>query len=447
VRRFLLIFLASAFLLSGCRSAVPPAAVVPQATPRPATGDSIGEAYSLIIQRSADPVDPAKVAAAGVKGLYLELQAEGFAPPDVPNPTFTPDPNQNLQVMEASVQSEASRYASKLTPGQVDDAVIASMAASVGDCHTTYFTPATFQEEQQWLQGQIQFGGIGASLRRTKFGEPLVIWRVFQGTPAEQAGLHGGDVIQAVDGRAITALSVQEVVDLIRGPVGRPVRLTVQSAGSSDPKTLTITRAQIQPPSVEHTLLPNGVGYVQLYGFPENVAGQFKQALDALDRQGATSWIIDLRDNGGGSLDAVTQVSSMFAPKNTLLYYLFDSTGKRTNYNADGSVRAHLPPMVALINDGTGSGGEIFAAVLRENGLARLVGTKTAGCVGTGQMFPLPSGGGVQVTVADLNTGQGKVLNKIGLSPDVAIDLTVQDLVAGRDPQLDRAIALIRTGQ
>jgi carboxyl-terminal processing protease len=445
VRRFLLIVLTAAFLVSGCRSAVP--AAVAQPTPRPATGDSIGEAYSLIIQRSADPVDPAKVAAAGVKGLYLELLTEGFAPPDVPNPTFSTDANQNLPVLEASVQSEASRYASKLTPGQVDDAVIASMAASVGDCHTTYFKPATFLEEQQFLQGQTQFGGIGASLRRSKSGEPLVIWRVFQGTPAAQAGLHGGDVIQAVDGRDITALSVQEVVDLIRGPVGRPVGLTVQSPGSADPKTLTITRAQIQPPSVEHTLLPNGVGYVQLYGFPVNVAGQFKQALDALDRQGATSWIIDLRDNGGGSLDAVTQVSSMFAPKNTLLYYLFDSTGKRTNYNADGSVRSHLPPMVALVNDGTGSGGEIFAAVLSENGLARLVGTKTAGCVGTGQMFPLPSGGGIQITVDDLNTGKGKVLNKIGLSPDIAVDLTVQDLVAGRDPQLERAIGLIRTGQ
>jgi carboxyl-terminal processing protease len=325
----------------------------------------------------------------------------------------------------------------------VDDAVIGAMATSVGDCHTAYFTPAEFDQQQAWIQGQTQFGGIGASLRKPKPTEPLVIWRVFAGTPAARAGLQGGDVIQAVDGRDVTTFSVQAVVDLIRGPVGQPVKLTIKSANKAAEQTVTIVRAQIQPPAVEYRLLANRVGYVQLYGFPENVAGQVKQALDALDRQGATAWILDLRDNGGGSLDAVTQVSSMFVPKGTLLYYLYDGNGQRTDYVGDGSTRSHVLPATVLVNDGTGSGGEIFAAVLGERGVAKLVGETSAGCVGTGQLFPLPSGGGIQVTVAQLLTGRGKILNRVGIPPDVEVTMSYQDLISGHDPQLDRAMTVL----
>jgi carboxyl-terminal processing protease len=198
---------------------------------------------------------------------------------------------------------------------------------------------------------------------------------------------------------------------------------------------------------VEARLLPGKIGYIQIYGFPENTAAQVKAGLDALDRQGAVAWIVDLRDNGGGSLDAVTQVTSMFVPKSTLLYYLYDANGQRTDYVADGSIRSKVPPTVVLTNDGTGSGAEIFAAVLREQGRARVVGEKTAGCVGTGQLYPLPSGGGIQVAVAQLLTGHGGVLNRIGVTPDINATMTLQDLTAGHDPQLDRAVQAIQTGQ
>ncbi|MGH2458246.1 MAG: S41 family peptidase [Chloroflexota bacterium] len=410
-------------------------------------GDSIEVAYQLIVQKSVDPVDAGTVATAGVNGLRVALLQDGVTPPEVDVPTFTKDATQDTPLLQDSVQLTIDRYASKLTPSQADDAVIGAMAKSVGDCHTTYFTPDQFKQQLAWVQGQMQFGGIGASLRKTRPSDPLMIWRVFAGTPAAKAGLKEGDVIQAVDGQDVSSYSVQAVVDLIRGPVGKTVQLTIQPVGQSSIKVVSIVRNQIQPPNVEYRMLPNQVGYVQLYGFPENVAGQMKQALDGLDRQGARSWIIDVRDNGGGAIDSVTQVLSMFVPKNTLLFYLYDSTGKRTNYLADGSVRSHLPPMVVLTNDGTGSGAEIFAATLQDQGLAKVVGTQTAGCVGTGQLFSLPSGGGIQVAVAKLLTGQGRVLNQVGVTPDIATAMTVQDLTSGKDPQLQRADQLLQTGR
>lgn len=409
-------------------------------------GDAISVAYQLIVQRSVDPVDAASLATAGVNGLRVALVQDGVTPPEVAVPTFTADPTQDTSLLHASVQSTIDRYSSKLTTNQADDAVISAMAKSVGDCHTSYFTPDQFKQQIAWVQGQMQFGGIGASLRKSKPGDPLVIWRVFAGTPAARAGLKDGDVIEAVDGHDVSSYTVQAVVDLIRGPVGKPVQLTIQPVGQRTGHLITIVRDQIQPPNVEYRMLPNRVGYVQLYGFPENVNAQLKQALDALDRQGATSWIIDVRDNGGGALDSVTQVLSMFAPKNKLLFYLYDAAGKRTDYVADGSlIRARLPPIVILTNDGTGSGGEIFAGVLQEQGIAQVVGTQTAGCVGTGQLFPLPGGGGLQVAVARLLTGQGHVLNQIGVTPDARVPMSIQDLTAGQDPQLQRAVQLIQT--
>lgn len=411
------------------------------------TGDPVGEAYRLILQRSVVKVDPAAIASAGLDGLRGELLADGVTPPNAPAPTFSANPSQDLQLLDASVQSLTGQYSSKITPRQADDAVIAAMAKQVGDCHTVYFTPTDLKQQLAWIQGQEQFGGIGASLRKEKVGQPLVLWRVFADSPAQKAGLREGDVIVAVDGKDISGLNVQAVVNLIRGPIGAPVQLTVRPVGQTDTRVVKVTRGQIDPPTVEYGMLPNNIGYIQVYGFPENAASEVRSALDALDRQGARAWIFDARDNGGGAIDSVTQVLSMFAPRGTELFYSYDASGKRTDYKADGSVRSHLLPSVVLTNDGTGSGGEVFAAVMREVGVARVVGTQTAGCVGTGEMFSLSDGSGIQVTVAQLLTGQGKTLNQIGVTPDVAVDMTVDDLVAGRDPQLQRAVQLIETGK
>jgi carboxyl-terminal processing protease len=220
--------------------------------------------------------------------------------------------------------------------------------------------------------------------------------------------------------------------------------LTVLSGASATRHSITVVRAQIQPPSVEYRMLEGKIGYVQIYGFPSNLVSQVKGALDALDHQGAVSLVVDVRDNGGGALDSVTQVVSMFVPKGTLLYYMYDAAGTRTDFVGDGSTRSRQLPTVVLTNDGTGSGGEIFAAVLREQAGARLVGGTTAGCVGTGEVFPIAGGGALQVTVGRMLTGRGKMLNRVGVTPDVVVDLPYQDLVNNQDPQLQAAIDLVQ---
>src|SRR5439155_24424483 len=121
------------------------------------------------------------------------------APAQVSTPNFTGDQAQDLTLLRSAVQATTNHYGSKLGRAQADDAVIASMAHSIDDCHTAYFTPEQFRLHQEWMSGQMQFGGIGASLRKPKTSDPLVIWRVFSGTPADKAGLKDGDVIAEVD--------------------------------------------------------------------------------------------------------------------------------------------------------------------------------------------------------------------------------------------------------
>ena len=411
-----------------------------------AQGEPISTAYSLILQHSVIPVKPPALATAGITGLRDALVVNGVVPPSVLTPAFTDDPNLDLQLLERSVSSSLGQNSPKLSEQAADNAVISQMAQSVGDCHTIYFTPSQFSDQVASIQGHTQFGGIGASLRKVQPSDPLVIWRVFAGTPAAKSGLREGDVITAVDGQSVSGETVQTVVNQIRGPIGQPVRLTILSPGQSAPRDVLVFRAEIQPPNVEYRMLPNQVGYLQLYGFPEGVSGQVQQALDALNRQGARSLIVDVRDNGGGALDSVEQVLSTFTPRDALLFSLYDSSGKQTDYHSTGPVHPQFPPTVVLMNDGTGSGAEIYAAVLQEQGLARLVGTKTAGCVGTGQIFPLPGGAGLQITVAQLRTGKGKVLNGIGVTPDVTVPMSPQDLIAGQDPQLARALQLLQSG-
>ena len=445
-KRLFFLLLAITLVLGGCDSSTNPAAgpnsPTTSATPT-ANSDSVGEAYHLLLQNSAEPVKPAALGAAAVKGLRAELSAEGVIPPDVSEPAFTADANQDLVLIHDAAQVASDRYDAKLLPDQAEAAMIDGMAQSVGDCHTVYLTPSELKQQLDFMNDATRFGGIGAELHKTQIGDPLVIWRVFDGSPAQKAGLRSGDVIRGVDGKDVTGYTAQDAVNLIRGTVGTPVTLEILSPGHSSPHTVVVQRGQIQPPDVEYRMLQNHIGYVEIYGYSQNTASDVRNALNALDGQGATAWVIDLRDNGGGLLSSVSQSLSMFLPKDTPLYYLTDASGKRTEYKADGSVRSHIPPIVILTNSETASGAELFTAGLSENGLARVVGQTTAGCVGTGQLFPLPDGSGIQVTVAKMLTGKGKSLNRVGVTPDYPVSMTVQDLIAGRDPQLAKAIQVL----
>ena len=426
------------------RAARPTPTAGPRSTAPTASGDlgSVQSAYALLMQRSVDHQSSSALLSAALDGVADSALRAGVVPPQVARPKFTDDPNQDWSLFAQAFVAAVNRYHSKVYPSQMVQAAIRGMVAKVDDCHTAYLDPTQYPDEVARLQGNTTIGGIGAALRKPKLADPLVIWRVFDGTPAARAGLKRGDVILAVDGRDVSDLTLDGAVALIRGPEGSTVRLLIHRFGLTAPFEVAIVRGQVTPPIVEAAMLQNRVGYLRIDSFPDSVVDQVTAVLDTFDRQGARVWVIDLRNNGGGTLQAESSLLSKLIPDG-LLFYVWDREGKRTDFRADGSYRGHVAPMVVLVNEGTGSGGEMFAAAIQDYKLGRVVGARTAGCVGTGRLFQLPDGSGLQVTVGNVLTGvSNRILNRIGVTPDVEVGMSLQDLIEGRDPQLDAALRL-----
>jgi carboxyl-terminal processing protease len=194
--------------------------------------------------------------------------------------------------------------------------------------------------------------------------------------------------------------------------------------------------------------IPDGnVGYLRFYAFPEPLTGQLDQALREFERRDVRAVIVDLRDNSGGQLDVVTKVTSRFIPDGPLFQGV-SLSGEKTVYQADGSYWKPARPLVVLTNAGTGSGGEIFAAAVKEHRVGLLVGTTTSGCVSTGQLFLLPDRSALEIATNRVLSGIGGVeLNKVGVSPNVQVPVTkTDDVVTEREQQLAKALEIIQRG-
>jgi carboxyl-terminal processing protease len=206
-----------------------------------------------------------------------------------------------------------------------------------------------------------------------------------------------------------------------------------------------MTRAQVAAPILKAQIIDGTVGYLRFYSFPEPLTGQVDQALREFDRRDVRAVIVDLRDNSGGQLDVVTKLTSRFV-KDGPLFQGVSTTGEKRVYQADGSYWREKP-LVVLTNAGTASGGEIFAAAVKEHRAGVLIGTTTAGCVSTGQGFPLPDGSALEIATNRVLTGIGGVeLNKVGVSPNVQVPVTPTDVVSERELQLAKALEIIQRG-
>jgi carboxyl-terminal processing protease len=234
------------------------------------------------------------------------------------------------------------------------------------------------------------------------------------------------------------------VIEHLRGESGSPVTVTVLRSGVLAPLELTMTRATVQIAFVSSRMLADGVGYVRLRGFADmDVGDQFVAALDDLQRQGATSLVVDLRGNSGGRLDVGSRLLSLFIPSGTL-YHQLGRSGSPVATSAQGGYRSPPLAMAVLVDSGTASMGEIFAAAIQDYGRGRILGTTTAGSVAAAQVFKLPDGSGLQVTVMEITSASGRVLNGVGVAPDRAVATDIDALRAGHDSQLDAAVAALR---
>jgi carboxyl-terminal processing protease len=316
---------------------------------------------------------------------------------------------------------------------------IRGMMDSLGDEHSAYMDQNEYDQANISLEGSYE--GIGAWVDTD--GDYLTIISAMAGSPAEAAGLEPGDQVIAIDGEDMTGVPPQAVIRRVMGPEGTTVLLTIRREGAAEPFDVQVTRGKINVPSVESRELEQGVAYIGMASFGDQTVAGLRRALQDRLADEPKGLILDLRGNGGGYLAAAVDVASEFIDEGVILTERFGDSHEEV-YRANGDGLAVDLPLVILIDGGSASASEIVAGAVQDHGRGWLVGQPSFGKGSVQNGHPLnDQSGAVRVTIARWYTPDGRSIEEEGLLPDVAVEITQDDITAGRDPQLDKAIELL----
>ncbi len=319
---------------------------------------------------------------------------------------------------------------------------IAGLASSLGDPYTYFLPPQEKTLFEQEVSGS--FGGVGMQIGM-KDGVVTVI-APLKGSPAEKAGVLKGDKIYKIDNATTTEMTIDKALFLIRGEIGKTVTLTIYRTESDKPVEIAIVRQVIQVPTID-TEKRDDVFIIRLYGFPATGSELFKNALKEFVSSGADKLVLDVRGNPGGYLEVAVDMASWFLPEGKVIVREEEKGGGGEVYRSRGyNVFGDKFRFVILIDGGSASASEILAGALKEQGVATLVGTKSFGKGSVQELIPITPETSLKVTVARWITPNGTNLSAGGIDPDVKVEITPKDIEAGKDPQLDKAIEIVRKG-
>jgi len=308
----------------------------------------------------------------------------------------------------------------------------------IRDSYTTYLTADEASEFQKELTGEIG-GGIGAEIG-IRSGQPTII-RTLPDNPAEKAGLHAGDVIVAVNDESADGWDAEQTVTAIKGEEGTTVKLVVRRGSTT--KNFSITRAIINNPSVSSSLEGN-VGIITLNRFDEQTNSLVRKAASSLKNRGMKRLVLDLRGNGGGYLDAAPAVAGLWLDDKLVVSVRSSDGQSQKLYSKGDQLLAGVPTSI-LVNAGTASASEILAAALKHYKVATIVGEKTFGKGTVQELVNLEGGAQLKVTIKRWYTPSGSNINQKGIKPDFSVGLTQSDLDKNRDPQLEKALSVLRS--
>jgi len=332
-------------------------------------------------------------------------------------------------------------YDGKLTEKQLLDGLKEGLALATKDPYTEYFTSSENKDYLNQVDGT--FSGIGAQLGKNAEGNLEVIAPIV-GTPADKAGLKAKDVITQINGESTANISIENAVKKIRGKNGTSVELKI-ARGDTEALTLTIVRSDITVPSVMARKLDSGVGYIQITQFSSDTATLVDKEAQKLKSEQVKGIILDLRSNPGGRLEAAIGVSDLWLPAGkTILQQKQGNTVIDTRLATNKDTLVGIPTVV-LIDGGSASAAEIVAGALHDNNAAILIGTKTYGKGVVQEVIPLRDGSGLKVTVASWYRPNGQNINKKGITPDIIVELSANDIKTRNDTQLQAAVQKLTT--
>ena len=320
----------------------------------------------------------------------------------------------------------------ELDPELLSQGAARGIIEALDDPHAAYLTPEQQEQESQDLRGE--FEGIGAHVGM-RDGRITIIAPIAD-TPADKAGLKPGDILTSINGESAEGLSIMEAVGRIRGPKGEAVELGVFRPSRGEPLTVTIVRDVILVDSVSLRMLVGRIAHLRITSFTDSTNQEAVEAIETLHRLGASGIILDLRNNPGGLLRTVVDVTSQFVDEGIALYEV-DGQGKRNDWPLKKGGLARDIPMVVLVNEYSASGSEVLAGAIRDNDRAPIIGVVTFGKGSVNTLRRLSDGSGIFFTIAHWHTPSGTLIEGDGLEPDIVVEQTED---SDDDLQLDRAI-------
>jgi len=331
---------------------------------------------------------------------------------------------------------------SKIDTTKMNDETIKSLIKTLDDKHSSYVSPEKWQIASTDLTGSYQ--GIGAYVDMANDQSSVIIVSPISGGPAEAVGIKGGDKIIKVDGESIIGLSLNEAINLIRGPEGSSVVLTIERIGEFDPLEIKVVRAKINQPSVQKDLIPDtDYAKIRINQYTESTPEELLEALEiAINEDKSKGIILDIRNNPGGLLGSAVNATALFLQEE-LITYEIDAKGKKTMWKAGNEVgKFSNIPLVTLVNGNSASGSEVMAGALQDYGRSVLIGEKTYGKGSVSLVRNLSNGGGMFLTNAHWFTPLGREIHEVGIDPDVVITLPEASSKSSEfyDTQIDAAI-------
>ena len=318
----------------------------------------------------------------------------------------------------------------------ISDGAIKGMLDALDDPYSAFFNPEQFKIATQDLKGF--FEGIGAEVGMSD--GRITIIAPMPDTPAERAGIRPGDVILEIENKSTEGISLLEAVHQIRGRKGTVVELLILHLDTTEPVVIAVTRGVISLTSVRLLMQDDMIGHLRLSNFADDTNEELLAALKRFEDAEGVGLVLDLRNNPGGLLSAVVEVTSQFLDDGLVLYQI-DAQGHRTNWDVRSGGKAKNIPIVVLVNEFSASASEVFTGAIMDHDRAKVIGTTTFGKGSVNNLWPLEDGSGINFTIAHWFTPNGTLIEGEGISPNVVLD----DLPEGpEDAQLDRAIDLLQ---
>lgn len=344
---------------------------------------------------------------------------------------------QKLEKLESLIDL---KFLKEVDEKELQNGIYEGYISGLGDPYSVYYDEEATKSLRESTEGKYE--GIGAVLTQDKNTGIITLTQIYEGSPAEKAGLKAEDILYKVGDEEVTGIDLTEVVTHIKGEKGTEVELTVLRGEKNEEVTVTAIRETIEYQTVDYKMLDDNIGYLRIIEFSSVTYNQYVEAYADLQNQGMKGIVIDLRSNPGGSLNIVCQILDLILPEGRIVY-TEDKNGKQQEVTSDKEHQIDIP-MTVLVNSYSASASEIFAGAIQDYELGEIIGTTTYGKGVVQQIFNLEDGTCVKLTIAKYFTPKGQDIDGKGITPDIEIQYETDETNPEADNQLEKAVEVLQ---